>query len=94
MFLDFLKGAQEAEAFEKRNFVALHQSTLRKVDVLGTIATLSHDGHLETNTTWWEMHGGRVRTVWNWFAENKAIAFTISIISLGLGLVGVLAVWR
>jgi hypothetical protein len=92
MFLDFLKGAQEAEAFEKRNFVALHQSTLRKVDVLATNATLSHDRHLETNSTWWQMHGGRVRTVSNWVADNKLITLTISIISLGIGIAGFLAI--
>jgi hypothetical protein len=92
MFLDFLKGEQEAEAFEKRNFVALHQSTLRKVDVLATIAALAHDHHLETNTTWWEMHGGRVRTVCNWIADNQLITLTISIISLGIGIAGVLII--
>ena len=92
MFLDFLKGAQEAEAFEARNFVALHQSTLRKVDVLANIATLSHDRHLETNTNWWQMHGGSVRAMCNWIAENKLVTLTISIISLGIGIAGVLLI--
>jgi hypothetical protein len=92
MFLDFLRGAQEAEAFDERNFVALHQSTLRKVDVLATIATLAHDRHLETKTTWWAMHGGRLRMVCNWIAENRMIAFAISIISLAVGIVGVLVI--
>jgi hypothetical protein len=59
---DFLNGAEEAKAFEKRNFAALHQSTLRKVDVVANIAGRSHDRDLRTNTTWWEMHGGRMRT--------------------------------
>jgi hypothetical protein len=92
MVLDFLKGAQEAEAFEARNFVALHQSTLRKVDVLANIATLSHDRHLETNTDWWQMHGGSVRAMCNWIAENKLVTLTISIISLGIGIAGVLLI--
>ena len=92
MFLDFLKGTQEADAFEARNFVALHQSTLRKVDVLANIATLSHDRHLETNTNWWQMHGGSARAICNWIAENKLITLTISIISLGIGIAGVLLI--
>jgi hypothetical protein len=50
--LDFLTGAQEAEVFEKRQFVRLHQSTLRKVDVIATIAGRAHDRRLRTNTTW------------------------------------------
>jgi hypothetical protein len=60
---DFLTGPQEAEAFEKRNFVGLHQSTLRKVDVLANLAERVHTRQLRTNTTWWEMHGGRIGAV-------------------------------
>ena len=68
---DFLTGPQEAEAFEKRNFVGLHQSTLRKVDVIANLAERAHSRQLKTNTIWWEMHGGRVRTALNWMAENR-----------------------
>jgi hypothetical protein len=79
--------AQEAQAFEKRNFVSLHQSTLRKVDVIANISERAHDWHLKTNTTWWKMHGGRLRIVLAWFAENKLIAFVASLASIiGLGI--------
>jgi hypothetical protein len=85
--LDFLTGPQEAQAFENRNFVSLHQSTLRKVDVIANIAERAHDRHLKTNTTWWEMHGGRFRTVLDWLAENKLIAGLASLASIiGLGI--------
>jgi hypothetical protein len=83
---DFLTGSQEAQAFENRDFVSLHQSTLRKVDVIANIAERAHNRHLKTNTTWWEMHGGRLRTVLNWLAENKLIAFVASVASI-IGLV-------
>jgi hypothetical protein len=79
---DFLTGPQEAQAFENRNFVGLHQSTLRKVDVIANIAERAHDRQLKTSTSWWEMHGGRVRSVFNWLAENKPIAFAASIASI------------
>jgi hypothetical protein len=69
--LGFLTGAQEAEAFANRNFVGLHQSTLRKVDVVADLLARAQDRSLETNTTWWEMHGGRLRGVWIWIVENK-----------------------
>ena len=72
---DFLTGAEEANAFEQRKFVALHQSTLRKVDVIADIARRANDRTLKTNTTWWEMHGGRVRTVVNWVMGHKAWSF-------------------
>jgi hypothetical protein len=65
---------QEAEAFEARNFVGLHQSTLRKVDVIANILGRAQDRNLKTNTTWWEMHGGRFRTFLNWIGENPIFA--------------------
>jgi hypothetical protein len=54
---DFLNGAQEAAAFENREFVKLHQSTLRKVDVLANIAERAADNSLETNARWRERYG-------------------------------------
>ena len=78
----FLTGAEEAEAFENRDYVSLHQSTLRKVDVIANIAGRAHDRRLKVNTTWWEMHGGRIRLVLNWIVEHKAIAFLASLASI------------
>lgn len=78
----FLTGAEEAEAFENRDYVSLHQSTLRKVDVIANIAGRTHDRRLKVNTTWWEMHGGRIRLVLNWIVEHKAIAFLASLASI------------
>ncbi|WFP78743.1 hypothetical protein [Mesorhizobium sp. WSM4906] len=85
--LDFMTGPQEAKAFEERNFNGLHQSTLRKVDILANLATLVKDRSLKTNTTHWDMHGGRIRAAVYWILENKLIAFFASIASIvGLGL--------
>jgi hypothetical protein len=80
--LDFLTGGQEAEAFEQRQFSKLHQSTLRKVDIFANVATLVKDRSLKTNTSRWEMHGGRIRDTINWVFENKAIAFIASLASI------------
>ena len=51
--LDFLSGGEEARAFDEKKYVALHQSTLRKVDILANLAARAHDGTLRTNATWW-----------------------------------------
>jgi hypothetical protein len=80
--LDFLSGAQEAAAFDNHNYVGLHQSTLRKVDVIANIGGRSHDRNLRVNTTWWQMHGGRVRSVLNWAIEHKTISFISSICTI------------
>ena len=85
---NFLTGAQEAEAFENRDYVSLHQSILRKVDVLTNCAGQAHDRSLKVNTTWWEMHGGRIRSVLNWLIEHKAITFLASLASIAALLLG------
>jgi len=54
---DFLVGAQEAAAFENKEFVRLHQSTLRKVDILANIAERAANDSLSTNATWRERYG-------------------------------------
>ena len=76
---DMLNGEQEAHAFENRNFVALHQSTLRKVDILANIAGRAHDRSLRTNTSRWEMHGGKLRTFVNWLADLKPLQLAATI---------------
>ena len=49
---DFLTGAEEATAFDNEEFVALHRSTLRKVDVMANIADRAYNRSLKTNKSW------------------------------------------
>lgn len=46
---DFLVGAKEAEAFEKHEYVKLHQSTLRKVDIIANILSRVEGGTIKVN---------------------------------------------
>lgn len=57
---DFLTGEEEAEAFNSKNYIGLHQSTLRKVDVLANVIDRVHDKRLKTNASWWERNGGDI----------------------------------
>jgi hypothetical protein len=91
---DFMTGRQEAEAFEQRNFVGLHQSTLRKVDVIANILARAQDRNLKTNTTWWEMRGGRVRALWNLVAENRTVSLIASAASIGGLILTIWAFWH
>jgi len=59
----FMTGAEEAAAFEARNYVGLHQSTLRKVDIIANLAGRAHDQTLKTNAAWWELHGSSIRGI-------------------------------
>ena len=83
-------GKDEADAFENRNYVGLHQSTLSKIDVIGNIFQRTVDGHLKTNTTWWEMHGGRLRYVVDWLAHNKVLALLLAAAGVVLGVIALL----
>lgn len=55
--LDFLDGAGEAAAFENKEFVKLHQSTLRKVDIISNILGRVIDGTLKTDANWRDQYG-------------------------------------
>jgi hypothetical protein len=55
--LDFLSGRDEAEAFDRGDYVRLHQSTLRKVDVLASILERAAEGNLETDAKWYHRYG-------------------------------------
>jgi len=84
---DFLTGAEEAAAFEHREFVRLHQSTLRKVAVLADLAGRAYDRCLRTNTTWWGMHGGQIRSFVAWAVEHRLVTFLAGAASIaGFGI--------
>ena len=84
--LDFLTGAQEAAAFVDKQFVKLHQSTLRKVDVLANIADRAHRRDLITLASWWEQNGQSVKRCVEWFKEHWLIS-GISVIASVTGIV-------
>ncbi|QPC84186.1 hypothetical protein G4Y79_07385 [Phototrophicus methaneseepsis] len=53
---DALSGGEEAEAFENKEYIRLHQSTLRKVNIVSKFAEQEWNGSLKTKISWWEMH--------------------------------------
>ncbi|MDD2468075.1 MAG: hypothetical protein PHI97_29200 [Desulfobulbus sp.] len=88
----FLSGKDEAAAFEQGEFVKLHQSTLRKVDILANIFGRTLDGSLKTNSTWWKARGLHPQVFAEFMTEHwlgVLIAFLGTIASIS-GLVLVL----
>jgi len=81
---DFLIGKAEAEAFDCGNYIGLHQSTLRKVDVIANIAGRANDRTLKTNTTWWQIRGGNLIAFKNYAAESK----TFQLLAGGASIIG------
>jgi hypothetical protein len=52
-----LQGAEEADAFVKGEFIKLHQSTLRKVDVMANIFDRVHDKSIVTKASFIDKYG-------------------------------------
>lgn len=85
--LDFLTGGDEARAFERQDYVSLHRSTLRKVDVLANIAGRADANALKTNARWREIHGSTVRALLEWVAIHPAWTVGTGVLTLvGVGL--------
>lgn len=83
---DALNGAGEAEAFEKQEFVKLHQSTLRKVDVIANLLDRTLDGSLKTKATWREIHGIHPSALLEVITEHWIYAL-LSVVAVIVGLV-------
>jgi hypothetical protein len=66
----FLNGAEEAEAFKNKDFVKLHQSTLRKVEVLDTIFDRILNHSLKTDGTLFDIYGLSPQGIFNLIKNN------------------------
>jgi hypothetical protein len=84
---DALTGKEEAEAFEQQQYVRLHQSTLRKVDMLSNVFERTEDGTLKTNARWSEIYGITPSTVVSLVKEH----WFYSLIGIGVTISGVIA---
>lgn len=75
---DFLVGKEEADAFTNKEFVKLHQSTLRKADVMANIFERLSDGSLKTNAKWKDIYGLSFESVFTYIKQH----WIISLISI------------
>lgn len=82
---DYLNGKQEAEAFENHEYVKLHMSTLRKVDVFADILTLAINNTLKVNAKWTEIYGISIQGIFNLCKDTWWIQIVWTIISMILG---------
>jgi hypothetical protein len=82
--MDFLSGEEEAIAFVNKQFVRLHQSTLRKVDVLANIAERAHNGSLKVLSSWWERNGRTFKAAIE-VAKEHWVLSGISVVALLAG---------
>jgi hypothetical protein len=88
--IGYLDGKDEAAAFEAREFVKLHQSTLRKVNVIASILERTLQGNLKTNAKWYQIYGFHPKALleiimehWIW-SLVVVIATVLSIVAVFL----------
>jgi hypothetical protein len=89
----FLVGAEEAEAFNRGEFVRLHQSTLRKVDIMANLFGRTLDKTLKTQSSWWEARGLNPQALSELTTEHWAWTL-FTIIGVVAGVVGVYLAMR
>lgn len=80
---DFLSGEEEADAFDNKEYVKLHQSTLRKADVLANLLNREIDGTLKTNSTWKDKIGFYPGAIVTFITEHWIWALVVIIVTLG-----------
>lgn len=82
---DYLSGPQEAEAFSNHEYVKLHMSTLRKVDVFANVLNRAINNTLKVNSKWTEIYGVSIRGVINFCKDTWWIQLIWTGVSMVLG---------
>lgn len=82
---DFLSGKDEALAFENKEFVKLHQSTLRKVDILQSLVERIIDNQLITEAKWYDIYGISPQSIHVLIAETWWASLIYSLIMIVIG---------
>jgi DNA gyrase/topoisomerase IV subunit A len=83
--INLLDGSDEATAFENKEYVKLHQSTLRKVDVMESILILASEDDLKTNSTLVGIYGISPQGIFELVKDHWIWSLLIFIISILIG---------
>lgn len=82
---DFMTGEEEARAFKNKEFVKLHQSTLRKVYAFSFLYDLALNKKLKSNSKWIDQYGFSLQGIYDYCTTNVFIVLIWNIIMLFLG---------
>lgn len=83
--MNWLSGAQEASAFQNKEFIKLHQSTLAKVDVFENIIKLTAEGKLKTKSKILDIYGLTPQSIYEMTKDNWLMNTLLCIISMIVG---------
>jgi hypothetical protein len=82
---NFLNGKQEAESFDKREYVKLSLSTSSKVNLFSSFITAATNNTLKTKTSKWKMRGTNILGLYATFTSSIYGKFVIWILNLVIG---------
>ena len=85
--IGYLKGAEEAEAFENKEYVKLHQSTLAKVEMYTNVVKRTINGTLKTHAKWHEIHGLSIQGILSYINSKwwlKLLLWLVSTVIAGV----------
>ena len=85
--IDALPGADEAEAFIKGEYLKLHLSTLRKMDILANIFDRIHDKSLKTKATFMDIYGVHPVAILETAKNNPLITGLIFLSTIGVAFI-------
>lgn len=83
---DFLSGSEEAIAFKNKEYIKLHQSTLRKVDIIANIITRAINNDLKVKSKWYEIYGVSAQGIVNYCKNTWWLQLIWSLVTFALGI--------
>lgn len=81
----WLNGDQEANAFDNKEYVRLHQSTLAKVDVIENILKLTAEENFKTKSKWRDIYGLSPQGLFELAKDHWIYSLILFVISAVLG---------
>jgi hypothetical protein len=90
----FIPGSEEPAAFARGEYVALHQSTLRKIYVIADLAERGNQRSLKTNASWWVMNGGSIRSILIAVVTNPIVSGVSTLVGVALTILGIVLTVR
>lgn len=91
---DALPGAEEAEAFVNAEYIKMHQSTLRKLDLFANFFERTHDKSLKTASTWRDRHGVHPVVIFEAMKEHPLYTALIVLSPLAISFVNFSSFWK
>lgn len=82
---DALKGVEESEAYNNKEYLKLHKSTLRKVDIIDTIIDRADKDELKINVGKTAVYGLTILGIFEIFKNNWILIFIWTILVYLIG---------